>query len=560
MLQGLLAERQRQHFAVGDLTRQWIFGIGLAAIVGVAYFLAAALSVRLLLEPEGVAVFWPAAGLSSGLLIVLRRARWSVLAGVIVATIATHIIIRDPLWAGISLGLCNGAEALITAGLIQYYFGPGFSLGRVRNIISLFAAAVAGTSASGVGGAVTYRLMRGPSAPMLETWQHWFASDAIGIIAAAPLVIGVARLVRRPSPRSEVIEGTSALVALAVITGLIVPLPHEPWDDVLPITWLFPVLLWLAARCRPAFSAMGAFIVSMTIVWTTVLGIGFFGDPHFPITERVMGAQASILVVSLSAYILSALFAELRESAANLRRERDNKLLNARAIVAAIAHEIRQPLTRITTGANAAQRFLKMVPPEHDRAQTALEGIVNAGHRTSEVIEGFRALLGTGHEERQLVDINAIIRELLESLSSELQGRQIEPRLDLTSELPSVYGNRGQLQEVVSNLVVNAIEAMETTSDRSRVLRVKTELRDRKAIGVVVQDSGPGIDGNRLSDIFTGLVSTKPHGMGLGLAISRMIIDYHGGKLTALSDGKDGASFEFVLPIASIDQNSARAE
>jgi signal transduction histidine kinase len=128
------------------------------------------------------------------------------------------------------------------------------------------------------------------------------------------------------------------------------------------------------------------------------------------------------------------------------------------------------------------------------------------------------------------------------------------------SELPHVYGNRGQLQEVVSNLVVNAIEAMETTSNRIRVLRVRTELHDNKAVGVVVEDSGPGIENNKLSDIFTGLVSTKPHGMGLGLAISRMIIDYHGGKLNALSDGKDGASFEFVLPIASIDQNSGRAE
>jgi signal transduction histidine kinase len=298
-------------------------------------------------------------------------------------------------------------------------------------------------------------------------------------------------------------------------------------------------------------------MVSMTIVWTTVLGIGFFGDPSSPITERITGAQASILVVSLSAYVLAALFAELRDSATSLRRERDNKLLNARAIVAAIAHEIRQPLTRITTGGNAAQRFLKMVPPEHDRAQTALEGIVNAGHRTSEVIEGFRALLGTGHEVRQLVDVNAIIREVLESLSGQLKDRQVEPRLELMSELPHVYGNRGQLQEVMSNLVVNAIEAMETTPDRSRVLRVRTEFRDHKVVGVVVEDSGPGIDSNKLSDIFTGLVSTKPHGMGLGLAISRMIIDYHGGKLTASSDGKDGASFQFVLPIASEDKDGA---
>src|SRR6516162_6963200 len=560
MPEGLLAEDQRQHFVVGDLTRRWVGGIGLAAAVGADYFLAAHFSVRLLMKPEGVAVFWPAAGLSSGLLIALRGARWPVLAGVIAATVATHIIIRDPLWAGIALGLCNGAEALITAGLIHHYFALDFNLTRLRNVIGLFAAAVAGTSVSGIGGAVTYRLLRGPSAPLLETWQHWFASDAIGIIAVAPLVIGLAAVVRRPSPRSEMIEGTLAVVALAVMTGLIIPLRHEPWDDLLPITWSFPFLFWLAARCRPAFSAVGAFIVSITIVWAAVSGIGFFGDASFSITERVMGAQASILVVSLSAYILAALFAELRESATSLRRERDNKLLNARAIVAAIAHEIRQPLTRITTGGNAAQRFLKMVPPEHDKAQTALDGIVNAGHRTSEVIEGFRDLLGTEHQRRQLVDVNAIIRELLESLSSQLKDRQVEPRLELMSELPHVYGNRGQIQEVVSNLVVNAIEAMETTSDRSRVLRVRTELRDRKAVGVVVEDSGPGIDGNKLSDIFTGLASTKPHGMGLGLAISRMIIDYHGGKLTALSDGKDGASFEFVLPIASIDQNSARAQ
>jgi len=565
MAEGLLAEGRRRHFAVSDLTRRWVGGIGLAAAVGLAYFLAAALSVRLVLKPEGVAVFWPAAGLSSGLLIVLRRARWPVLAGVIGATVATHIIIKDPLWAGIALGLCNGAEALITAGLIQYYFGPGFNLARPRNVFSLLAAAVLGTSVSGIGGAVTYRVLHGPSAPMLETWQHWFASDAIGIIAVAPLVIGLAGVVRRPSPRSEVIEGTLALVALAVMTGLIIPLPHEPWDDVLPITWLFPILLWLAARCRPAFSAIGAFIVSMSIVWTTVLGIGFFGDPSFPITERVMGAQTSILVVVLSAYVLAALFAERRDTAVELtrsytmlKRERDNKLMNAQAIVRAIAHEVRQPITRITAGGNAAQRFLKMVPPEHDKAQAALDGIVSAGHRTSEIIDGFRALFAKSDQRQQLVNVNEIIRGALESISSELEDHHVEPRAELMSELPHVYGNRSQLQEVVSNLLVNAVEAMAATSDRDRMLRVKTELRDRKAVAVVVQDSGPGIDKDRLDGIFTAFVSTKPNGMGLGLAISRMIIDYHGGKLIALSDGKDGASFEFVLPIAPIAQDSAR--
>jgi PAS domain S-box-containing protein len=246
--------------------------------------------------------------------------------------------------------------------------------------------------------------------------------------------------------------------------------------------------------------------------------------------------------------------------ATRLQRERDNKLLNAQAIVAAIAHEVRQPLTRVTAGSYAAQRFLKMVPPEHHQAQSALEGIVNAGHRTSEIIDGFRALFAKGVQRQQLVDINETIRRVLKSLSSDLYDRHVELRAELTAKLPPVYGNGSQLQQVISNLIANAIEAMETTSDRSRVLLVRSELHDHKAVAVVVKDSGPGIDKDRLDGIFTTFVSTKRHGMGLGLAISRMIIDYHGGKLTASSDGKSGTLFQFILPTASTDKTAREAE
>jgi len=147
------------------------------------------------------------------------------------------------------------------------------------------------------------------------------------------------------------------------------------------------------------------------------------------------------------------------------------------------------------------------------------------------------------------VDITEIIRVVLESLRNELKDQQIELRSDLTSELPSVYGNKSQLQEVVSNLIVNAIEAMETSSNRDRVLDVKTELCDAMTIRVAIEDSGPGIDQDKLDGIFSAFVTTKRHGMGLGLAISRMIVEYHGGKLTASSNKKGGASFQFVLPI-----------
>jgi PAS domain S-box-containing protein len=250
---------------------------------------------------------------------------------------------------------------------------------------------------------------------------------------------------------------------------------------------------------------------------------------------------------------------DLELFATRLQRERDNKLLNARAIVAGIAHEVRQPLTAITAGGYAAQRFLKMVPPEHDQVQNALEGIVNAGHRTSEMIDGFQALFAKDLQRQQLTDINETIRGVLKSLSSDLYVHHVELRAELTPKLPCIYGNRGQLQQVISNLIVNAIEAMETTPNRGRVLLVRSELRDNKAVGVVVKDSGPGIDKSRLDNIFTTFVSTKRHGMGLGLAISRMIIDYHGGKLTASSDGKQGASFQFLLPTAPIDKDGIRA-
>jgi signal transduction histidine kinase len=193
----------------------------------------------------------------------------------------------------------------------------------------------------------------------------------------------------------------------------------------------------------------------------------------------------------------------------------------------------------------------KRIPPHYDKAQAALDGVVNAGHRTSAVIDGFRSLFGKADEQQQLVDVNELIRDVLESFSRQLEDHGVESRVELTSKLPQIYGNRGQMQEVLSNLIINGIEAMDATTERSRVLRVRTEIRDRQTIAVAVEDSGPGINKDQLGAIFTAFVTTKRQGMGLGLAISRMIIDYHGGKLTAASDSKHGGtSFQFVLPIA----------
>jgi signal transduction histidine kinase len=150
---------------------------------------------------------------------------------------------------------------------------------------------------------------------------------------------------------------------------------------------------------------------------------------------------------------------------------------------------------------------------------------------------------------RVTVDVNATIMEALTSLADELKGHRVVVRRELAADLPPVDGHHGQLLQVIFNLVNNAIEAMNATPQRNRVLQVRTQRRVPTSIVVEVQDSGPGIAPEQLDGIFGAFFTTKAQGMGLGLAICRMIIEHHGGQLTASSDGKTGALFRFVLPI-----------
>jgi PAS domain S-box-containing protein len=281
--------------------------------------MAARLSLALLTKPDGVAVFWPAAGVSAGMLIALGpAARWPVVIGAMAATIVANLLGDRTIWSALVFAVCNAGEAVIVAGLIERYFGSAFTLDRLSHVLGLLGAVVAGTAISGIGGTLGYILFHTSTASALTIWHHWFTSDALGIITVAPLLIGLVSSARDPAPRHEIIEGTIALVTLALLSGVIIFLPREPWVTVVPIAALFPLLLWLAARCRPVFAAAAAFIIALTIVWTTTFGIGIFGDTSFPIAERILSAQAGILAVSLCSFVLAALFAERREHEAVL--------------------------------------------------------------------------------------------------------------------------------------------------------------------------------------------------------------------------------------------------
>ncbi|MGB8576342.1 MAG: MASE1 domain-containing protein [Pseudolabrys sp.] len=356
MLQYVPEQVEGRLSATRHSTQQWARLIGLSVVVGIAYFLAARLSLLLLTKPDGVAVFWPAAGVAAGVIIALGpSARLPVAVGAMVATIVANLMGDRTLMGSIVFALCNAGEALLAGWLIESYFGLGFSLDRLSHVLGMLAAAVIASAVSGIGGTVGFLYFHYSAAPILSTWQHWFTSDGLGILTVAPLIIELASVTRKPPPRSELIEGVAALVAIAGVSGSVILLPQGHVGIAVPVAiLLFPLVLWLAARCRPLFASAAAFIIAFTLVWMTTFGIGYFGDANLPIEQRILGAQASILASSLCAFVLASLFAERRHHEAALF-EGQTRLQEALAAGGVVAFEWDARTNSSQRSDNAAQ-------------------------------------------------------------------------------------------------------------------------------------------------------------------------------------------------------------
>ena len=225
-------------------------------------------------------------------------------------------------------------------------------------------------------------------------------------------------------------------------------------------------------------------------------------------------------------------------------------------LAAAIAHEVNQPLTAIVTNANFSLRQLKGATPNLEELQTAITEIVNDGTRASAVISRIRGLLVKGSPRRMELDINGVIQEVTILLRNELTRNRIHARTQLTANLPRVEGDSVELQQVLINLIMNAIEAMRLSTQQRRELLIRSS-KSADGVLVQVQDSGPGIGPEVAGRIFEPFFTTKADGIGMGLAISRSIIQSHGGQLSYESESQ-GAVFQFVLPIDRNDVSSLR--
>jgi signal transduction histidine kinase len=226
-----------------------------------------------------------------------------------------------------------------------------------------------------------------------------------------------------------------------------------------------------------------------------------------------------------------------------------NRVATAGELSASIAHEVNQPLTGIVTRASAARRWLTAERPDIDKARAALDQIEASGHRAAEIIKNLKSMFRKDTTDKSAIDINKLIWNVLGLVYIDLRKHQIDLQSELADQLPPVLGNQVQLQQVILNLIMNAIDSMRSVDPR--VLSVRSKLKGRHAVQVSIEDTGIGIDPANVHQIFNALFTTKQNGMGMGLSICRSIIESHDGRIWVSPGINGGSIFQFELPIES---------
>jgi C4-dicarboxylate-specific signal transduction histidine kinase len=323
--------------------------------------------------------------------------------------------------------------------------------------------------------------------------------------------------------------------------------------------------LWLAFRtANPGQRILAAVVMGLAIAGMHYIGMAAASfTAHAPLDPAqtaadldqtslalaVAGITFVILGCALVASVSEHRRAEeaLREARADLARIHRVALLGE--MTTTIAHEVKQPIAAVVMSAGAGLRWLAAQPPDLAEVRQILERIVRDGNRASEVIDRIRALVQNGPVRQDRIDVNETILDAIALTRSELQRNGVTLQTRLASDLPPISGDRVQLQQVILNLVMNAVEAMGELPEGPRALLVSSAPDGSNAVLVVVRDSGPGLAGAPPEHLFEAFYTTKPHGIGMGLAISRSIVEAHGGRLWAMPNLPRGAILQFSLPV-----------
>lgn len=351
--------------------------IGLTALVAAVYFAAARLGFLVVAEPENLAVFWPAAGVAAGIMLGLGRpALLPCAAAIVIATLAANLINGASIPLAFVYAIANALESYVIASLLLWRANAPFVIDDTPRVLGFMAATGIGCSVSAVIAATGQALLDTSATDWFSFATTWFESDAVGVIIVAPLLLHLNSAIRRPIERVPFLEGLAVLAMLIVAGTWIFLMPGRPggMPVVGPPVVVFPLLLWLAARTPPLFSAAASFAIATIIVVTITRGVGRFGEAGSPLDERILAAQLAMVTAAFCALILSALFEE-RRKAERVLMEREDQLYRALETGRVTAFEWipdERSATRIQIGGGSPGREL---PPVRVASATYFEAI-----------------------------------------------------------------------------------------------------------------------------------------------------------------------------------------
>jgi signal transduction histidine kinase len=317
--------------------------------------------------------------------------------------------------------------------------------------------------------------------------------------------------------------------------------------------WLLSAvaLVLLYARKRTVLAVWLTVTVFATLpdlALSTVMSSVRFTLGWYVARSYALLASCTVLIALLTE--TTVLYARHANAIVLLRRERADRLMSLEAATAAMAHELKQPLGALRSFGSAAQNWLKRTPPDVEKANRAVTSVINTVDRADHVVSSMRDLFKKTSNQHTMVQLNDVVRQLLSLVQRDLHANGISLTTEYEPNLPQVQAEPTQLQQVLLNLVKNAIDAMEAVTRGERNLRLVTGFDGKSVVSLYVQDSGPGIAAENQDRIFDPFFTTKPTGMGMGLSICRTIIETLGGNLRLARTNDRGSSFEIALPIA----------
>jgi signal transduction histidine kinase len=499
--------------------------------------------------------FWfPDSVLLCTLLLNRRQSWWMFLVALIPIRTISPVAHDIPLWFLLTATLIDAAKCVVAASLLRHLVKDPLRLSTPQElgVFALIAALLVPAVFAAMGAGARSMM----SHDFWLSWEQWFLGNAATQLVITPvLLFWITKGWEDAQPRHAAIEVT--MLSLGMIASAFLAATAGESSVALTDSRFYapiPFLFWAAIR----FGMLGASIaVAVLAVFMTGAAIGGHGPFHGESPVEIARALQNFLLLRAGPIYLVAIAVDQRRRTERHNEDLQRSLAYAQRLAvmgeltATIAHEVRQPLAAIMINAGAAEVLLRLPHPPLDALREIIADISASDMHANEAITRIRKFVKDREMQMERVDFNDAVLDSLRLVAGDARHRRVELRCDLSEHLPPVLGDRTQLQQVLLNLIANAIDAMETTAEGSRILTVTT-IAHNDAVEARVSDRGCGVALDLLPQLFDSFFTTRKNGTGLGLAIARSIANAHRGTLRAENNPDAGATFIFALPAAAL--------